>query len=330
MLLRSEARVVQAMEAIETNAARAGRARFAPARGRGGGPPAERMLGQFPRVFAPVYVNIVAAGEASGNLGLAFERLSTLSATAAGHPQQGDRSTLTYPAVLMLMCVGVIIALFTFILPRFAEMFDTMGVELPTVTALMIGTATWLCAQRAGHVCSGRPRWRRRVLLPQRAGPVLLVAADGARAGVRRHRAQLDLRPGVPHLGQLLDSKVGLVEAVELTRQSTSSLDFRELLEKVGDAITRGELVGPGAVRLQLAYAVHLRGGHRHGRGERQAGRRAALFVAGCLEDENEQVLGSLTRLIEPIMLVIMGGIVGTAAVSLFLPMFDMAAQAGH
>lgn len=330
MLIRSGARVVQGIEVVESQTTRPRwrevlRAiRIDVEEGR----PLSTALAQFPRLFAPVYVNIVAAGEASGNLGLAFDRLSALT-----RQQQDIRNkvigAMTYPAVLMLMCVGVIIAMFTFILPRFAEMFDTMGVDLPTTTALLIGASGWCRAH---------------------AMLLLILIGGGIGGGVfffkseqgRRFWSRVTVRVPIFGIvvrniifaqicriwGQLLDSKVGLVEAVELTRQSTNSLDFQELLESIRVAITQGESIGPP---LKQTWLIPRTFGSAIATGE-ESGKLAdaLLFVAGCLEEENSQVLASLTRLIEPIMLLVMGGIVGTAAISLFLPMFDMAAQAGQ
>src|SRR5690606_22036955 len=122
------------------------------------------------------------------------------------------------------------------------EMFETMGVELPTSTAFMIHAATWarehgllliflLATGITGLVCflqsdRGRRAWSRFVVRVPLFGAVVrsVIFAQLCRIW-----------------GQLLDSKVGLVEAVELTRQSTWSLDFREMLTEVKQAITQGE-----------------------------------------------------------------------------------------
>ncbi len=330
MLLRSGARVVQAIDAIESQTMRPRwrkvlqSIRIDVEEGR----PLSVALGQFPRLFPAVYANMVAAGEASGNLGLAFERLAALT-----RQQQDIRNkvigALTYPAVLMLMCLGVIVALFTFILPRFAEMFETMGVDLPPTTALMIHSATW-SRQHGILVLS--------LLTIIVTGLVMFMRSEQGRRAWSRFTVRVPLFGLVVRnvilaqlcriWGQLLDSKVGLVEAVELTRQSTSSLDFQELLADLRQAITQGESIGPPLKSTWLmprTFAAAIATGEESGKLAD-----ALLFVAGCLEEENAQVLASLTRLIEPIMLLVMGSIVGSAAISLFLPMFDMAAQAGR
>ena len=113
-----------------------------------------------------------------------------------------------------------------------------------------------------------------------------------------------------------------MLEAVDLTRRGTASLDFQELMAKVSQAVTEGNSIGPplkGSWLVPKTYTAAIVTGEASGKiGD------SLLFVAECLDDENTQVLNSLTRLIEPIMLMVMGVVVGTVAVSLFMPMFDM------
>jgi type IV pilus assembly protein PilC len=329
MLLRSGARVVQAIEAIESQTQRVNwlrvirRIRIEVEEGR----PLSAALSQFPKLFGPIYVNMLMAGEASGNLGLAFERLATLT-----RQQMEIRNrvvgALMYPAVLMTLCVGVVATLFTFVLPRFAEMFKTLDVELPATTAIMINASEWARANTL-YVVGG-------LMVIGGSLTMFLRSAKG-----KRFISRFTVRVPIFGLivrniilartcrvwGQLLDSKVGLLDTVQLTMQSTKSLDFQELFVRVKDSITEGNLIGPtlkDSWLLPKTFAAAIATGEESGRLSD-----ALLFVAGCLEDENTQVLSTLTRVIEPIMLVIMGTIVGTVAVSLFMPMFDMATVTG-
>jgi type II secretory pathway component PulF len=226
------------------------------------------------------------------------------------------------------MCVGVITVLFTFVLPRFAEMFKTLDVQLPATTAIMINASEWARANTIYVVgvlivvvgvtvfffrsATGKRFWSRATVRIPLFGVIVrnIILARICRIW-----------------GQLLDSKVGLLDSVQLTRQSTRSLDFQELFEKVHQSITDGNLVGPLLKEswvIPKTFAAAIATGEESGKLSD-----ALLFVASCLEDENTQVLSSLTRVIEPVMLVIMGTIVGTVAVSLFMPMFDMATITG-
>ncbi len=329
MLIRSGARVVQAMEAIEeqTHRPRWRAVVHALREDVEEGRTMSAALSRFPKLFSPVFVNMVMAGEASGNLGLAFDRLANLT-----RQQMDIRNrvvgALTYPAVLMVLCIGVMTTLFTFVLPRFAEMFEALDVALPATTAIMINASKWF-RQNTIYVLAG--------LLVIVGGVVAYLRSAQGRRFLSRLAVRVPLFGIIVRnvilaricriWGQLLDSKVGLIDSVELTRQSTRSLDFQELMVSVGQAVTEGNLIGPVLRQswiLPKTFAAAIATGEESGKLSD-----ALLFVASCLEDDNAQVLASLTRVIEPIMLVVMGTIVGTVAVSLFMPMFDMATVTG-
>jgi type IV pilus assembly protein PilC len=206
-------------------------------------------------------------------------------------------------------------------------MFTSLDVELPATTALLIDASQW--AHSHALLLFG-------LMGAATAGLVLFFRSEQGRRFLSRAMVRVPLFGIIVRnvifarlcriWGQLLESKVGLVDAVELTMQSTSSLDFQELLHEVREAITQGNPIGPplrSSWLLPRTFAAAIATGEESGRlGD------SLLFVAGCLEEENAQVLASLTRIIEPIMLVVMGTIVGTVAISLFMPMFDMATVA--
>lgn len=325
MLLRSGARVVQALEAVEGQCQRASwRAVVQHVRSDvEEGKPLNVALSRYPKAFPPYYVNVVAAGEASGDVARSFARLANLM-----NQQQQIRNrvvgALAYPCLLLMMCVGVLIIMFTFVLPRFAEMFHTLDADLPFTTAILLSVSDWC-----------RAHWLISITL------VLVVLTSivltvRSKTG-RRHISHVALRTPVVGgvirnlivaricriWGQLLESRVGLLEAVELTHNSTTNADYRSLLAELSEAITDGNSIGPtltGTWLVSRTLSAAIITGEESGKLAE-----SLIFVADSLDDENQQVLNSLTRIVEPVILVIMGLVVGTVAVSLFLPLFDMA-----
>lgn len=330
ILMRSGARVVQALEAVESQCQREGWRRVVTSvraeveQGR----TLNESLAKFPRQFPPVYTTMVAAGEASGNVALAFERLGVLT-----RQQQEIRNrvvgAMAYPALLSLLCVAVIGIMLVFVMPRFADMFDNLGVDLPFTTAVLIDTSAWIRAHGliVAAICGGAL-----------TGITLFLRSPAGRHFLSLAAVRLPLFGKLVRSiqfarlcriwGQLLDSKVGLLDAVELCANSTNSVEFRKLLTDLSEAITEGGSVGEPLRRSWLVpptFAAAIVTGEESGKlGE------SLLFVAACLDDSNAQALASLSRIIEPLMLMVMGAIVGTMAMSLFLPMFDLAGAAGH
>ena len=329
MLIRSGARMVQALSVVEGQCQRAAWHRVITAVRSEveAGRPLSTALTKFPKLFTPVYVNMISAGEASGNMGLAFDRLTKLM-----RQQQEIRNrvigALTYPAGLVLLCTAVIIVLFNFVLPRFAEMFETVGVALPTSTRILLETSGW-CRSHWILLASG-------AIGALASGFCFLRSVTGRRCVSRtvirvpifgRIVRSVILAQVCRVWGQLLDSKVGLLDAVLLTQDSTTNLDFRELLAAMAEAITGGQSIGEPLMSSWLVprtFSAAIATGEESGKLAD-----ALLFVAGCLEEDNSQVLSSLGRIIEPLLLSVMGLIVGTVAISLFMPLFDLATIAG-
>ena len=182
-------------------------------------------LGQYPTVFTHIYVSMVRAGEASGQLDEILVRLAEyLEATA--RLKREIKSAMTYPVVSMCMVLGITAFLMIYIVPKFKEIFDNLGVELPGVTKMVMATSLWLEQNSAiaggGMVAavvlfmlwkksaSGRKIWDRLILRVPVFGP--LVPQGGAVAlqphlldddqvGCADPRLARDRRPDVGQLG---------------------------------------------------------------------------------------------------------------------------------
>jgi type IV pilus assembly protein PilC len=329
MLLRAGARVVPALEAIEAQSTRpqwrtvVRSIRDQVEQGR----PLSETLQEFPKVFSSVFVNIIAAGEASGDIALAFDRVARLA------QQQRDIrnrvvGAMTYPAVLLGLCFIVILILLTFILPRFDEMFKALDVELPFITSTLITASQgllryWYVALSVVAVIGG--------------GTYVFACSQIGKEFMSRGMVRVPVFGAIVRRvilaricriwGQLIESKIPMLEAIQLAQHSTSSLDFRELLQEIEETVNRGESV---AQPLRNSWLVPTTFAAAIATGEESGRMGSSLdFVATCLEEDNAQILASLSRVIEPIMLIVMGIVVGTMALSLFLPMFDMATVKG-
>jgi len=127
--------------------------------------------------------------------------------------------------------------------------------------------------------------------------------------------------------GVLITNNVGLMDALRLARGATRSTAFHQLIDHVEQSVTEGRRVGEALQESPLVMstlAAAIMTGEESGR---LGG--SLLFVAEALESENSQIIGSLSRIIEPVILIVMGAVVGFVAISLFMPMFDVATLTG-
>jgi len=286
------------------------------------GAPLTDALRKHPRSFDSVYCAIVAAGEASGSLTEMFERLSEICwKRRAMHKK--ILGALVYPALLIAMCFSILLVLLLFVLPRFGAMFVQLGVETPTTTRVLL---------KAGEFVQGY--W------PACLGAAILgIVALVTTVMQERGRQWLsDIQTGIPLLGRLqsnliqgqvfrtmgmlLESRVGVIDALELVRGSTRNRKFQRMFDRIDEAVTSGGRLSSAfeesrVVDPYICQAIHT--------GEDSGNLGGAItFCADNLDETNEELVKVITRLIEPIILIGMGIVVGGVAISLFMPLFDM------
>jgi type II secretory pathway component PulF len=283
------------------------------------GSPLGEAMAEYGDYFDAVYRSLISAGEAGGNLDVMLQRLAELT-----ERQARTRSTvigaLTYPAVLVVLCLAVLGAVFSFVLPRFAGMFRSLEVPLPASTEVMLALS--------GVV---RGYWWAMAIVVGLAGVGVVIGLRDA--GNRRRAMDVVLR--VPVIGKLLKdfalarigASVPFLEALELTRSGVSNPAYRSLLDRAEKCVLDGDSVTHAFTDTSLvspSFSEALRAGE-------QSGRIGPVLskLADHMDLDNEQRLKTVTKLAEPAILALLGLVVGAVAVSLFLPLFDLTAMAG-
>ena len=287
-----------------------------------GGLPLTDALRKHPRTFDPVYCAIIAAGEASGSLDSMFERLAKI----VGKRRAMVRKLLgacAYPVLLITMCTGILGVLTMFVLPRFAEMFDRLSVETPASTQLLLGFGaamrSYWCLVLSGVLAIvGLVAWT----VTSRSGKQWLTDIQLSIPIVGGLRCRLIQGQLFRTMGTLPESGVGILETLELAREATRNKRFRQLFAQLEDAVTSGNQLSTafGNAKLIEPYicqAIHT--------GEDSGNLGGAMtYVADILDESNEELVNTVARLIEPVILIGMGFVVGGVAISLFLPLFDL------
>ncbi len=282
-----------------------------------------------PGYFDAVCCSLVEAGESSGHLPEMLERL-----TALKQKQLQVRNTivgaLIYPCVLATIGASVFCMMLLFVVPKFAGLFSTLDVPLPGSTKALVAVSGFF-----------RAYWW--------AGILLLLGCVGSTTAYLRtangerfiHTAMLKL-PYIGNvvkslvtarivrlLGVLLEGHVQVLDALGLIKNAAGNLHYTALIEKAEEYVTQGEPINLAFADTNLiSPSVHA--GIRSGE---QSGQLAPLLlnIADFLDDENDIIVKSLTSIFEPVILVLMGGLVALIAISMFMPLFDLTAmtQAG-
>ncbi len=284
-------------------------------------------LAEFPNVFSSTFVTMVRAGEASGTLELVVERF-------AEHIEQQValvrkvQATLAYPVLMLLVGVGVVIFLLTFVIPKVTQIFSDMGRALPVPTQILLAISD-----------SVRSGWWIGLLILL-AGAVLFWRMGKTENGKRRKHRLLLRFPGISGvyrplivghmtrtLGMLLKNGVTLLKALHIVKSVSDNALMAEAVQNMIDGVQAGRdlsefmdnpLVFPPLARQMVAA------GERSG----QLGE-MLLWVANDSENRVASHLQVVTSLMEPIMILLLGGIVGFVVIAIILPIFEMSTLAG-
>ena len=273
----------------------------------------------------PIYRNLIAAGEASGHLMEMFDRLASLKQKQL-KLRNSVVGALIYPCLLVSVGVTIFIMLLLFVIPRFAGLFQTMDVALPSSTALLLHASDavrgywWLMLLLLAGMVSAvilgvrTPRGRALrdtlVLRLPYIGPVVKSLATARIVSL---------------LGVLMQARIPVLEALRHVRQSTGNSRYQALIARAEESVSRGEAMSAAfedATLINASVYEAIRSGEASGEIDK-----LLMNVATFLDEENEVIVRSMTSIIEPLILVVMGVLVGLIAICMFMPLFDLASM---
>jgi general secretion pathway protein F len=275
-----------------------------------------------PKAFPPLFRSVVASGELSGRQGEVMERLAVYLENS-WRLRQKVRSALIYPALLSVMALGMVAMLMVGVVPRLVEQFDMFGADLPWLTTQVIALSDLL------------RRWGWLMLVAGGAGFWLLARA--ARAPVVRRRLDR-LLLGLPVIGDmtrtvsaarfarifstLSASGATVLDALQAARGAMTSSVFREAADQIAEKVRGG---GSFALALKATGAFPAMMVHMVASGE--AGRDIPGMMtrsADFLESEFESAASTALSLMEPLIIVLLGGLVALIVLSIMLPILQL------
>ena len=297
-----------------------------------GGSTFSESLGQHPKIFNKLFVNMVKAGELGGVLEVVLKRLAEYQEKA--HKLKGKIvSAMVYPVIVMFIAVAILTFLMLFIVPRFRDMFADMGgQELPLISRVVFGFSDWMLAR---DVILPNSVW----LLGGSVAIWLGMAAWGRTKKGRRFVDNLKLKIPIfgdiqqksaiarftRTLGTLVTSGVPILQALNITRDTAGNVIVSDAIDKVHEAVKEGEsIVSPlqstGIVPNLVVSMVDV--GEETGQLPEML-----LKIADVYDDEVDGAVTALTSILEPIMIVILALVVGAIVFALFLPLIKVIQQ---
>lgn len=290
------------------------------------GAPLSSTMRLHPDIFDPVCRSLISAGESSGNLSVMLDRLATICRKQL-HLRHTVIGALVYPTLLIAIGFCVLLAMLLFVLPRFSILFESLDTPLPPTTQALMWVSQAL-----------RTYWWA-ALVPTLGAAAALYLRFRSEAGQQGIHALMLNLPKVGRLsrslmsarlsrmmGTLLESRVPLLEAMQLTRQAVVMVPYAKLFERAEQSVSRGEPVSSILCNTDLIAAC-VQEALRNGEASGNVGQ-PLIHMADFLDEENDVVVKSLTSIIEPLILIVLGVVVGFIALSMFLPLFDLVSAA--
>ncbi|MDD4355732.1 MAG: type II secretion system inner membrane protein GspF [Smithellaceae bacterium] len=277
----------------------------------------------FPRVFPPFYINMVKAGEASGTINLVLERLADFS---EGQQELVSkiRSALAYPLIMLLVGSMVILLLMTFVVPKITGIFADMEQTLPMITIILIAVSNFL-----------KTFWWLILLIIFSGIAAFKYFTTGTQAGRGlwdsfRLKApvwgSVNMKIAIARfsrtLATLLQSGVPLLSAMEIVRHVVNNVYIGEAITRAAREVEEGQslatpLAASGLFPPMVTEMIAI--GEQTGSLEKMLNR-----IAVSYETEAQSDVMVMTSLLEPIMILLMGLIVGFIVFSILLPIFEM------
>ncbi|QYU66113.1 type II secretion system F family protein [Leptolyngbya sp. 15MV] len=295
-----------------------------------GGTSLSEAMAKQPRAFNRLYTKMVAAGEIGGVLDVILQRLAEFMEKAQ-RLKRKVKGALVYPAVVVLVAIAILVFIMVFIIPKFEEIFADFGVQLPALTRWLINTSRWVAGNTPGQTLPG---WAIIVAAPFLLwGFFKLIRKSGPG---RAATDMIMLNPPVfgpiirktviarftRTLGTLVSAGVPILEAITITKETSGNYVFEKALGKVHDSIREGESFADPLRESKTCDAIVV---NMIDVGEETGELDAMLLkIADNYDEEVDVAVASLVSLLEPMMVVLIGGVVGTIVVAMFMPMVAM------
>ena len=284
-------------------------------------------LKQHPEVFDDLFVNLVAAGEIGGILDIILNRLAAYIEKAAKLKKK-VKGAMTYPIVVMVIAVLVVAVILIFVIPVFQSMFADFGKALPVPTQIVVAMSNFV----------------KNYILYMIVGFVLLIFAFRRFYKTEKGRALVDkLVLQIPVFGMLLrkvavakftrtlgtmiSSGVPILDSLDIVAATAGNMTIEEAIRETRQSISEGRTIAEPLADSEVFPSMVVQMisvGEATGALDTMLGK-----IADFYDDEVDAAVDALTAMLEPFMMVFLGGTIGGLVVSMYLPIFQMAGAMG-
>jgi type IV pilus assembly protein PilC len=288
-------------------------------------------MAKHPKAFSRLYTKMVNAGEIGGVLDVILQRL-------ADFLEKGQRlrrriiGAMIYPVCVITIAIGIVTGIMYFVIPKFQEIFNDFDVELPKLTLMLISTSKWVAGTARPDQTIPGAVW---IMI----SPIVIWLFFKLVRKTNAGRAATDiLRTNIPvigtlvkktaiarftrTLGTLISAGVPILEAIMITRDTSGNYVYEKALTKVHDSIREGETFAAPLRESKVCDAIVV---NMIDVGEETGDLDVMLMkIADNYDEEVDVAVQSLLSLLEPMLVIVLGTVVGGIVLALFLPLVSM------
>ena len=292
-----------------------------------GGTSLTNALKKYPEIFDELFVNLIAAGEAGGILDIILQRLSSYMEKAMKLKAR-VKGAMTYPAAVLVISCAVVALLLIKVIPVFQKMFEGMGGELPALTAALIAASQfaqsywylgvailvviYIIFSRFYRTEKGRWTIDSLILKSPVFGPLLKKVAVAKFART---------------LSTMMSSGVPILEGLSIVSKTSGNVVIEDALMKTRQGISEGQSIAEPLTKTGIFPPMVVQ---MIAVGEATGALDSMLSkIADFYDDEVDAAVDAMTALLEPVMMVFLGGVVGGMIVAMYLPIFKLASVVG-
>ena len=287
-----------------------------------GGSSLADSLAQHPKVFGPLYTNMVAAGEAGGILDGILARLAETLENQE-RLKRKVKKALTYPVMLVIVGILVVIALMTFVVPTFAEQFAALDAELPAPTLVVMSISDFI-RDNAAFMVIGVVilivGFKMSMKVPQ-----VKFAWDGFMLKVPK-LGDLQIKSTTASfartLGTLLNAGVSIMDSLKVVASTVSNKVVEKSITKISVGIAGGKSIAEPMTEVGIFPPMVIQ---MTGVGEKTGNLGGMLLkLADFYDEEVDAAVDAVVGMMEPMIIVFLGGAVGGLLIAMYMPMFSM------
>jgi len=290
-----------------------------------GGATLSEAMARYPRCFDRLFVNMVAAGETGGVLDLILARVADFKEKAL-RLKSRVKSAMVYPSVVLSAAFLILLGLMKFVIPSFKQVLEEMVQgELNPVTTAVLGISNWIAYHYGWAVLLGVPVgviFLLRVAKQFRAGRLVLDIIKLKLPVMGQLNSKVAVTRWTRTLGTLISAGVPILDAINVTQQTSGNEVFANMLGNVHNSIRQGDtFAGPlrQSKTVDLIISSMVAVGEETGDLDKML-----LKVADNYDEQVDVLVASLMSMLEPIIIIILGGMVMMIVLSVFLPMIQV------